>query len=86
MPLDDKNKDILQKAISENPLGMIEYWSVDFDYDERQFFSRWQCYRDKEFKISHKAEITIPKIQGRRKICVKAVDVFGFESQVICEI
>ena len=27
-----------------------------------------------------------PKVKGKRKICVKAVDVFGFESVVVEEV
>jgi site-specific DNA-methyltransferase (adenine-specific)/adenine-specific DNA-methyltransferase len=30
--------------------------------------------------------IMAPKVKGKRKICVKAVDVFGFESVVVEEV
>ena len=68
-------------------------WSVDPDYDGITFRSKWQDYRENTFKdddqyrVSTSAQINIPKLKDRkRKICVKAVDVFGFESVVVKEI
>lgn len=86
LPLDDKNKKILTKYINDDPLSLIEYWSIDPDYDSKVFRSKWQDYRENKsndnnpFKIIRKAKINVPKIKGSRTICVKAVDVFGFES------
>ncbi len=93
LPLDEKNKVQLQEVIAREPLALIEYWSVDPDYDGITFRSKWQDYRENTFKdddqyrVSTSAQITIPKLKDRkRKICVKAVDVFGFESVVVKEI
>lgn len=86
LPLDDKNKAKLEKVISEDPLSLIEYWSIDPDYDGEVFRSKWQDYRqnvandDDPFRVVRKAELIVPKEKRKRKICVKAVDVFGFES------
>ena len=82
LPLDEKNQALLRECVANNPLDLIEYWSVDFDYDGERFFSRWQAYRGKDLKIETKATLIVPKLDSR-KICVKAVDVFGFESMVI---
>ena len=82
LPLDEKNQALLSECVANNPLDLIEYWSVDFDYDGERFFSRWQAYRGKDLKIETKATLIVPKPDSR-KICVKAVDVFGFESMVI---
>ena len=82
LPLDEKNQAILRECVANNPLDLIEYWSVDFDYDGERFFSRWQSYRGKDLQIETKATLIVPKLDSRR-ICVKAVDVFGFESMVI---
>ena len=83
----------MQEVIAREPLALIEYWSVDPDYDGITFRSKWQDYRENTFKdddqyrVSTSAQITIPKLKDRkRKICVKAVDVFGFESVVVKEI
>ena len=93
LPLDDKNKQALQEVIAREPLALIEYWSIDPDYDGTTFRSKWQDYRENTFKdddqyrVSTSAQITVPKLKGKkRKICVKAVDVFGFESIVVKEI
>ena len=45
LPMDDKNKAKLDKVIAEDPLSLIEYWSIDPDYDEHVFRSKWQDYR-----------------------------------------
>ncbi|MFQ5753318.1 MAG: site-specific DNA-methyltransferase, partial [bacterium] len=92
LPLDDKNKEKLQEIIAKAPLDLIEYWSVDPDYDGEIFRSVWQDYRgntendDDPMRIVRKAKLNVPKKKGSRKICVKAVDVFGWESEVVKEI
>lgn len=93
LPLDEKNKQALQEVIAREPLALIEYWSVDPDYDGMTFRSKWQDYRENTFddddpyRVSLKANITVPTVgERKRKICVKAVDVFGFESVVVKEI
>jgi len=92
LPLDDKNKEKVQKIIAENPLDLIEYWSVDPDYDDITFRSRWQDYRENKeggrdgLRVVRKAVLNVPRLNKKRKICVKAVDVFGFESQVVEEV
>lgn len=93
LPLDEKNKEKLQEVIAREPLALIEYWSVDPDFDGVTFRSKWQDYRentfndDDEYRVSKIAHITVPKVKDRkRKVCVKAVDVFGFESVDVKEI
>jgi len=84
LPLDEKNKEKLQKVISKDPLSLIEYWSIDPDYDGEVFRSKWQDYRENiandndPLRVIKKAKLIIPKDGKKRKICVKAVDVFGF--------
>ena len=92
LPLDEKNKEKVQKVIAKNPLDLIEYWSVDPDYDGMTFRSLWQDYRENKdegrdgLRVVKKAVLNVPRVKRKRKICVKAVDVFGFESQVVTEI
>lgn len=92
LPLDDKNKEILSKYIGEDPLALIEYWSVDPDYDGKVFRSKWQDYRENTsndndpFRVINKARFNVPKVKGDRTVCVKAVDVFGFESATTVKI
>ncbi len=92
LPLDDKSKAKVQQVMAENPLDLIEYWSVDPDYDGQTFRSVWQDYRENTandgdaLRVVHDAEIITPAHTGKRKICVKAVDVFGFESMTVVEV
>ena len=93
LPLDDKNKAVLQDVIAREPLALIEYWSIDPDFDGETFRSKWQDYRENTFndgdelRVCKQAILSVPAISGKkRKICVKAVDVFGFESVVVKEL
>lgn len=94
LPLDEANKAKLQDVIANEPLALVEYWSIDPDYDGVTFRSKWQDYRENThndgdpYRVINKAQVVVPrKSQGeKRKICVKAVDVFGFESVVIEEV
>lgn len=87
IPLDDKDKVKLQQVLERDPLALIEYWSVDPDYDGVTFRSKWQDYRENTANDSdplhctYQASLIVPK-KTKRTVCVKAVDVFGFESVV----
>lgn len=87
IPLDDKDKAKLQQVMQRDPLSLIEYWSIDPDYDGETFRSTWQDYRENTDNDSdplhcvYATRLTVPH-RERRRVCVKAVDVFGFESQV----
>lgn len=90
--LDEENRKALQKVMNNDPLSLIEYWAVDTNYDGEIFRSTWQDYRgntekdDDELHVVRKATLNIDGVSGARKICVRAVDVFGFESEVILEV
>jgi adenine-specific DNA-methyltransferase len=85
--LDDENRKKLQAVMNNDPLSLIEYWAVDVDYDGEVFRSVWQDYRgntenDRDGQhVVKKAIIQTQPLSGKRKICVRAVDVFGFESE-----
>ena len=38
------------------------------------------------YRVIKRARINVPKLNGNRVICVKAVDVFGFESATTIKI
>ena len=88
LPLDDANKKKLQQVMAEDPLALIEYWSIDPDYDGVTFRSKWQDYRENTendndpLHCIYKASMVVP-IKPERTVCVKSVDVFGFESMVV---
>lgn len=91
IPLDDKDKEKLQQVMEQDPLSLIEYWSIDPDYDGDTFRSTWQDYRENVDNDSdplhcvYSTRIAMPH-KDERKVCVKAVDVFGFESQVLLDV
>ena len=88
IPLDDRDKEKLQQVIDRDPLALIEYWSIDPDYDGETFRSCWQDYRENTandrdpLHCVYTAVLRVPRRAGRT-VCVKAVDVFGFESMVL---
>lgn len=93
--LEPKDKERLQAVVARDPLALVEYWSVDPDYEPDAegnlvFRSRWQDYRgntandDDALHVVTKAELTgLPVKAGPRRVCVRVVDVFGFEAEVV---
>ena len=87
--LDDTNRQKLQAVINQEPLALIEYWAVDPDYDGKVFRSVWQDYRgntandEDELRVVTQAVVTVVLKPGPRKVCVRVVDVFGFEAEVV---
>ena len=81
IPLDDR--EVVQKAIKTNHLYLIKHWKIDPDYDGRTFHISWQNDRENtdDRRIMLPVTLIVPKrTDGIRKVCVKVVDMFGFES------
>lgn len=91
IPLDDADKKSLQELMAYDPLALIEYWSIDPDYDGVTFRSKWQDYRENTandgdpLHVVYEAKIMVAR-KEKRVVSVKAVDVFGFESVVKAEV
>ena len=91
IPLDDKDKVKLQELLENDPLALVEYWSIDPDYDGITFRSKWQDYRENvendgdPLHVVYETKIMVAKKQ-KRTVCVKSVDVFGYESVVKVEV
>jgi adenine-specific DNA-methyltransferase len=89
--LDEKNRAKLTDVMNAEPLALIEYWAIDPDYDDEIFRSVWQDYRgnvendDDPLRTVTDAVFEVPAVEGRRRICIRAVDVFGFESEVVID-
>ncbi len=87
--LDDANRIKLQQIANAEPLALIEYWAVDPDYDGKVFRSVWHDYRGNTandadaLRVVTTAIVTTPAKAGPRKVCVRVVDVFGFEAEVV---
>lgn len=90
--LDDINRKNLQKLMNSDPLSLVEYWAIDPNYDGEIFRSIWQDYRGNTEKdndplhVVRTATIQSEPVEGKRRICIRAVDVFGFESEVEFEV
>ena len=90
--LDDANRAKLQAVANAEPLALIEYWAIDPDYDGKVFRSVWQDYRGNTandgdaLRVVTQATLSVPAHSGLRKVCVRVVDVFGFEAEVVATV
>lgn len=89
--LDETSRKALRGIMNTEPLSLIEYWAVDPDYDGEVFLSVWQDYRGNTdndsdpLRVVTTANLLLPAKAGARRVCVRAVDVFGFESEVVID-
>ena len=61
----------------KDPVDLIDYWAVDWNYRGDTFHNQWQDYRTKkEPRVDKKANYNYTKA-GEYQIMVKVIDVFG---------
>lgn len=73
--LDEKGREIIEKFLKEEPLALLEYWSLDLNYDGEVFRPQMIFARGK-----HGLELCCEKLRNAgttSSICVKTVDVLG---------
>jgi len=64
----------------------IDYWAVDFEFQNDTFNNGWTSYRTKkERKLRLVADFEYPKA-GTYKIFVKIIDIFGIDTSQVYEI
>lgn len=87
-----EDRPAIRELANRQPLALIEYWAIDPDYDGSVFRSTWQNYRGNildngdALRVVTTATITVPRRRLPRTVCVRAVDVFGFESEAVIEL
>lgn len=88
LPLDKaEDRDKIIEIMNSKPLSLLEYWSVDTNYNGAVFVSQWQDFRggredesgQKSLSVLEKIELEVPKL-ARYNVCVKSVDIFGYEA------
>jgi adenine-specific DNA-methyltransferase len=91
--LDDENRESLFRLMNSEPLALIEYWAIDPDYDGLVFRSLWQDYRgntennsDAFRVVTQSPPFSVSPEKQSWRVCIRAVDVFGLESEVIVEL
>jgi hypothetical protein len=65
----------------------IDYWAVDWDWNEDTFHNMWQSYRTKQDRnIDLKSDWYAYDKKGRHSVMVKVIDIFGNDTTRIVEV
>ncbi len=84
-----KELEALQERAVKSGFDFIDFWAVDFDYqDGGPFNHHWQDYRtrkDRSLKTVSEQGFSYPK-KGTYAACVKVVDIFGCDTSVTVEV
>jgi adenine-specific DNA-methyltransferase len=79
----------LQERAVTSPFDFIDFWAVDFEHsDDKPFEHHWQDFRTRKDR-SLKIETDIGweyQGKGKRRICVKVIDVFGVDTTTVIEL
>ena len=84
---DESKRPEIEKLLHKNFANLIDYWTVDWDYDGEVFRSKWQAIKDRKSAepVPTVAETTLKK--GKKyTIAVRVVDVFGNDASITKEI
>ncbi|MBA7567330.1 hypothetical protein ES708_09040 [subsurface metagenome] len=85
IPHTDLIPEDVQKSITKWS-DWIDYWAVDFDFQNDTFNNTWTSYRTKKNrKLAFKAEKTYNQV-GKFKVFVKIIDIFGIDTSQVYEI
>ncbi|MBE0524289.1 MAG: site-specific DNA-methyltransferase [Methanosarcinales archaeon] len=88
IPLKDESKrPEIEEMLHNNFPALIDFWTVDWDYDSEVFRSKWQAIRDRK-KGEPVPIIADANLKRGKKytIAVRVVDVFGNDASAIKEL
>ena len=85
-----KELETLKERAIKSGFDFIDFWAVDFDYQDGQPFEHhWQTYRTRKDRslptVSDSEFDKYPK-EGEYTACVKVVDIFGCDTSITVEI
>ena len=64
----------------------IDYWAVDFDYQDDTFHNMWQTFRTRDRKQLETSCVHEYEKSGTQKVLVKVIDVFGNDTNELLEV
>ncbi|MDA7999910.1 MAG: site-specific DNA-methyltransferase [Alphaproteobacteria bacterium] len=81
--------EVIRERSLENGFDFIDFWAVDFDWNEEKPFNHhWQDFRtrkDSALKTVSDQDFTYPE-KGEYTACVKVVDVFGCDTSTTVKV
>jgi DNA modification methylase len=85
-----KELEALKERAIKSGFDFIDFWAVDFDYQDGQPFEHhWQTYRTRKDRslptVSNHEFDKYPK-KGKYTACVKVVDIFGCDTSITLEV
>lgn len=87
LSLNKKDKEIVSCVLKNNSLTLVDYISIDPDFNGNTPIFSWQRYRENGLdKIYKDIILRVPKKEGKRKMFIKAIDVFGNNNDIIVNI
>jgi len=80
----------LRERAVKSGFDFIDFWAVDFDYQDGQPFEHhWQAFRTRKNRslptVSDSGFDKYPK-EGKYTACVKVVDIFGCDTSITLEV
>jgi hypothetical protein len=84
---DERKRPEIEEILHKNFPALIDFWTVDWDYDGEVFRSKWQAIRDRK-KGEPVPIVADAKLQRGKKytIAVRVVDVFGNDASAVKEL
>lgn len=85
----EKELEALKERAIKSPFDFIDFWAVDFEYNEgKPFEHHWQDFRtrkDRALKIKSACGFKYDT-PGLKRICVKVIDIFGIDTTKVIEV